>query len=500
METARISKSFFRKEILNYANPWEDFIRELYQNSIDAGSKNIKISLHEINDKETYVVFQDDGCGMTEEVLRNVYFHIGETTKDIGDYVGGFGKARILTTFAHEEYNIKTQDNIVSGSYAEFEISKSSEYFSGTFLKIKISENIIKLLNNFQIYFNACNTEKINLEIDGVAHVNYPRKLKLIDELEFAKVYVDEKNKEFSECFTRVNGIQMYSEFLPSNAKNDIIIEIDKDKSKEVFLSNRNSIKYDYKKQINDLMSEIAINPLSSIKGRAFKYNVVYGKYRTIGEIIKNDDDYSDNYHCSDNEDLNKTNSNITEKRHDHSVAKNNKIKSKTEYQEEIMKINMMIQNESISECIYNSSKDFDPKNWISLNNHKYKLFLMWDSFVEDILKITCKMYPNFIINFHTGFIFTDDKDKLAVNYQKNGVFHILLNPISEFGYQKYRISDNLNVSQLISLAIHEVCHCLTIYHDEIFSSYMTALNGFVLNNVKILRQNARKRIKEKTL
>jgi hypothetical protein len=104
------------------------FWREFFQNSVDAGAKNIAISI--TNEKTrgsfdrdadseadvTRIVFDDDGTGMSAETLSSVYFAIGKSTKDGGtDSVGGFGRARLMTCFSQKRYSILTQNSFVMG-------------------------------------------------------------------------------------------------------------------------------------------------------------------------------------------------------------------------------------------------------------------------------------------------------------------------------------------------------------------------------------------------
>ena len=122
-----IGSDYFRKERDNYSNFGFAFWRELFQNSIDAGSKNINISMSHLSEDKpqildngkpqqgTLVQFQDDGCGMITKILRDIYFCLGETTKTDTSTIGGYGKARILTCFSHFFYGIQTQDNVVNG-------------------------------------------------------------------------------------------------------------------------------------------------------------------------------------------------------------------------------------------------------------------------------------------------------------------------------------------------------------------------------------------------
>lgn len=126
-------KSFFVKERDQFYADWQlSFFREFFQNSVDAGAKNISVRVKEVPARgsfddtadgtktRTRVVVEDDGCGMTAEVLDKVYFAIGQTTKDDGTSVGGYGRARLMTCFSQARYSILTKDRFVLGDGPDY--------------------------------------------------------------------------------------------------------------------------------------------------------------------------------------------------------------------------------------------------------------------------------------------------------------------------------------------------------------------------------------------
>jgi hypothetical protein len=134
--TVSVDKTFFKKERDQFYGNWLiAFYRELFQNSVDAGSRKIAIELNEVEargsfgnlpedtDRVTRIVFADDGKGMTADVIDNVYFKMGKSTKDDpgSGTIGGFGRARIMTCFSQNRYSILTKDRFVMGDGVHFE-------------------------------------------------------------------------------------------------------------------------------------------------------------------------------------------------------------------------------------------------------------------------------------------------------------------------------------------------------------------------------------------
>ena len=131
--TVRIPKAFHIAERNRAYTDWTiSIFREFFQNSTDAGAKRVDIRIGEAVPKGykggdpgakrvTRLVFEDDGGGMSADVLRNVYFALGETTKGTGESVGGFGRARIMQTFANVRYSVRTQNLLVEGDGSDYE-------------------------------------------------------------------------------------------------------------------------------------------------------------------------------------------------------------------------------------------------------------------------------------------------------------------------------------------------------------------------------------------
>ena len=66
----------------NYGtDPWF-FIRELAQNSRDAGAQTIRVRIGYSDDKEEVLTFEDDGNGMSYDEARRFLFRLYASSKD----------------------------------------------------------------------------------------------------------------------------------------------------------------------------------------------------------------------------------------------------------------------------------------------------------------------------------------------------------------------------------------------------------------------------------
>jgi len=131
----RVPKKFFHDERIRVYADWRSaIVRELFQNSIDAGAGRIAMDLAVVPAETAFgrrkdddgqahavrVVFQDDGSGMTPDVIDNVFFEIGRSTKTDGSQTGGFGRARLALAFGSDRYLFVTNGRFVEGDGAEY--------------------------------------------------------------------------------------------------------------------------------------------------------------------------------------------------------------------------------------------------------------------------------------------------------------------------------------------------------------------------------------------
>ena len=131
----RVPKKFFHDERVRVYADWRSaIVRELFQNSIDAGAGKVSFEIGVVPAETAFgrrkdddgqahavrVVFQDDGSGMTPEIIDNVFFEIGRSTKTDGSQTGGFGRARLALAFGSDRYLFITNGRYVEGDGAEY--------------------------------------------------------------------------------------------------------------------------------------------------------------------------------------------------------------------------------------------------------------------------------------------------------------------------------------------------------------------------------------------
>ena len=254
---------FYAKERNAYQNLGFAFMRENMQNAVDGDGKRgasiINISIDEMSDDMVRIQFADNGPGMTEETIRNVFMKLGETTKgEHGTSTGGFGRARILTHFSMHGYIINTQNNHVVGVGGAWDIKPRKTHRNGCAMtifaigkdrwgwKINWKQELINLLELSQI--NAA------VFINGERFTNWCYKRRETRKLSFGTVYVN-KSADKHRVIVRVNGTPMFID--DTDAAAQVIVEVDPTISREVLTSNRDGLTSKYYSEYREFLNEI---------------------------------------------------------------------------------------------------------------------------------------------------------------------------------------------------------------------------------------------------
>ena len=298
MAQITIGSRFFRNEARSYSNPALGLWRELIQNSVDNGASKINITTKMTDGYRDIVTvtFADNGTGMSREVLEQVYFCLGETTKGGDGDIGGFGRARLLTCFAQEAYTIRTQNVNVYGSGSEYEIEDTTEFHNGCSFEIEVHLPTMKatphwnsdevdgrLLEALHGYLSKCQfSSAVDVTINGIRFTDYLMRRAKRGDLSFGTIHVVKKpNRNGGMVYVRVRGALMFEKNLyGSNAL--VIVEIDPALSRDVLVSNRDSLNYKYDEELDALIQALAVNTLSGLNESKSETIISAGGYRVV--------------------------------------------------------------------------------------------------------------------------------------------------------------------------------------------------------------------------
>ena len=279
----RIPPNYFRDTARRpyAAMGWERALaREIEQNARDAGATWIEFKLFH---KDRALIFEDDGCGMSLDIIRNKLLVMGGSHKPPGA-VGGFGKAKEILFLAWERYQILTNDGTgcleVNGVGSDYEIRKVSGEMSvteGTWCRIFFPPdvNLSDLAGKMKIQLQL-SQGKARVFWHEPDHADCSLRYDLcqlplgqhIRELPWCDVYVarTRSGRKLDDplCHIRLRGIHMFGRWI-GNRKAQVIVEVKGD-SVDAMNESRTSLSSDRNAELDRLINEIVVDPATALK------------------------------------------------------------------------------------------------------------------------------------------------------------------------------------------------------------------------------------------
>ena len=527
MPSITIPREFFQKERNTVYSEWKfAFWRELIQNSVDGQATRIDILMEAVNDdtlgEYIKVVFADNGHGMPRDVLTNVYFSLGKSTKDKGSSIGGFGRARILTCFSMLYYKIWTQDNFVEGNGASYELTALDPAENGCRLEIGVdgaSEH--SLIDGLKTYIK-CSDLKTKITLNG-AEMNsislplgeHVRDLSLPGENSpFARVYVNKGDMDYY-VLVRVNGTLMYKEYV--NAPHRVTIELDPTRSREILTASRDSLHDKFKTVVASYRDELASNTKRATKNTLSRVRVKTpgagmtttkapehfpreGSDILESHLVRLDGVGSNDYLGSDSMDQ----MHQAVKQMDYldmgPAARENLSKLLTQVPELVESFSplpsVVFMRNTADEKIIAASEKYRPANWKYRvvkgrvvwveGEEQVRLLMLWKQMCEEAVKALIASGRTYDVTWSVGWVFEEGVGAVADKDQDG--HHFLLNPLNDEAKARFRLRDAGSLKRMMSDAKHEVAHVISRYHNEEFAYTLSDIDSFFLD-WKILRE-----------
>ena len=435
----KIPKDYFnraaKKEYVFWAR---SLIREFLQNSVDAGSSEIHFKFAQ---DRLLLIVRDDGCGMDKDIILNKLLALGGSFKSKGA-VGGFGKAKEILFFAWRYYAIHSKSWLVDGEGPDYAVRDTGDkYYNGTRCAIQFYT-----IEEFNAVWAAANEYLPRNEIDADIFLNSNRvvyawgKKKKLRSFPWANVFISPGLS--SEASIRVNGLEMFKRYICNSLTKRVIVELN-GYSPHVMTANRDGLKYKFSEQLETVLNDLSVNPLSATMNFA----------DDIQELI------------SGKNTLSVPTSLLM-------MWSNNSLESPVS--EERFIPGLQIPNTNRSEF---ELSDFD-YNFIIRRSQKYDKKRM-DEFMNDPAALPlARIWTNLIFEvvlaneipvkcFITGFLFSDRALGLCVGNSDNPI--ILFNPIS--GVILGAANEGIDHMRAVmeDTAYHELAHINCRKHDEIF-------------------------------
>lgn len=477
----RIGPRFFAIEKQNYSNWKSAIIREGLQNAADStGCTRIDFEVEE-KENSAILTIKDNGRGMNRDVLTNVFLVMGESLKDNGA-VGGFGKAKIVLCFSQIRYQIISNDYLLEGCGAEYEI-KDNPYTKGCIFKIETEKaDWIGIINSI---LSKSSLRQL-IYINGERFTNTLHRGRLTRNLSFGDMYVNKSATP--RLIVRAGGTWMFSRSI--SAKAQVCIEINPEEARKVLTANRDGLQWEQEKELDRLLNELASDTSSALKDKTRKFIKFADKSKCFVAKKKNKGGViipmpvaapQEGQRFVEKTVLGGGNTVMRPTVEGFATAAftnyDNDIEEfVAEYKKTVDPVlaSMLLSNESESVEIAKIAKLYDPEV-MSETGTRFKLLKIWKVINEIVLDIYTEWrggeYP-----WAVGFLFSDDAE--AQLRTEEGVHYVLLNPVDKAGKMAYSVNSKEDIYSLIVLACHEISHmgedCK--YHSEAFASVFTQL------------------------
>jgi hypothetical protein len=505
MPIVSVPHEFFIKERDSFYAHWQTaFFRELFQNSIDAGATKINILIFDNMDNTVQVKFLDNGSGMTRDVLENVYFALGRSTKEGTDSVGGFGRARILTNFSMKSYEIHTQGWRANGSGASYEVEEAEDHLHGCLQDIQVEDTTKYYLQlALDSYLAKASFSDCEVFIGGTEWKPTFRRgtfIKAVEddtERKLADLHIAQRDKlpedewedySWKTVVVRVKGHPLFEVYTSSPIQ--ATIELEPSLARDIITSNRDGFNHTYNRVFEQLISQFngalaeLVKPhreqrITHIHGTG-KLIISAKSERNAPRILR---DFLKNH--------------LTEGLAPISGQIRLSSQKRISVALKGLQISGILPDMMFRVQCENSKKLaavpwWDPQNWevellenrVNWKGSKNQVFTMlaWKLCLEEALDILYTHFPRLLryqtLSWTPGFYINDVSTEASVS-GGFGQADFYVDPLNDDGTPRFNPQDRMSMKRLMSLAKHEVAHVVETMHNERYAIALTDIDSF---------------------
>lgn len=228
----QIGSGFFTNALRDYSEWPLKWWRECVQNSVDAGSTEVMLGVEELANGNWLVSCEDNGGGMSEDVLINKFLVLGESGKSArAGMIGGFGKAKELLVLPWLQWRITTGSVEVLGSGIDYELYELDEPIDGTILECIMPADKHTDTAAAMEFLQRCSIPGVKFYINGELFTEKLRTGSFIKELSFGSLHRN-KSKMYGEVYVRAGGMYMFTSGSFDKELGTIIVDITGDTTK----------------------------------------------------------------------------------------------------------------------------------------------------------------------------------------------------------------------------------------------------------------------------
>ncbi|TVQ95496.1 MAG: hypothetical protein EA399_17725 [Desulfovibrionales bacterium] len=265
-----IGHEFFRKSVMDYQDWRWALVREFLQNSIDAKSTAIDITLTSGGMKVA-----DNGIGMDDDVLLNKLLRLGGSGKNFQDAVGGFGKAKEILYFLHKSYSIRTRSFFLRGKGSAFELQSGLPRVPGVVSEIAFQDEF-KLAEAHVMEYVRHVSFAGRITLNGQAldtDAALGRCIRKGDWFSLHHAHANAREKLAGRFVVRVRGVPMFVHRL--NTGKAVIMELSG--SSEVLSSSRDGLMAEKTGEMYAMLRDLNTNPRTFLRQRAVSVDYFKG-------------------------------------------------------------------------------------------------------------------------------------------------------------------------------------------------------------------------------
>jgi hypothetical protein len=509
MKTIAVPKSFFVSERDTVYSDWPSaFWREFLSNSIDAGASRILIRTRQAETGGFTIDIVDNGKGMGRDIVENVYMSLGASSKtqDSGG-IGGFGRARILTCFSHENYRIRSQNLVVTGEGANYSIRETEKTLKGCAVSVAINPDYARRLHRaLPKVLRSCSLrseilldlapfdrdghsldffkddEMIRVDETKLKFKGWSRQGKhfrtLEDEISpWADLHVSKGEKALKgRAIIRINGMAMYEEFIASPVQ--IVVNLASERAREVLTASRDALRGQFRDPLMKVFTEIASEQKSAFRNKDDTPQSFI--------FVKKDENPGFDFPkpAMPREDTSLNTASQTETRKDRRPLENTEFsREEADIASYGMRHHLAFRVDGPTPRQKAAIARYRPEYWLTRKGEgKYAelLHAAWTGACRLSLEHLAQRHPHLIEQsprWATGFLFSEHME--ACHTQLPDIDHVyLINPIDRDGKSAFKISDPNSLNRLAALAMHEVSHTISTWHDETYAGVLTDLMG----------------------
>lgn len=436
------------------------WVREAAQNSLDAGATHIDAHIIALDHDTCRLTWQDNGRGMSGDVLLNRLMAMGGSEKGTGG-TGGFGVAKAILFFSQHSYTVSSYGGTIRGTAGEYVFNANETLkVPGTVLDVVVAAPGYFMEAHLRQWARATSTTCV-FTLNGATLPTMPALPEPAGKLDpWATLYaVEPADYLHSGMIVRMNGQLMFAGYAPSGIPKVLIVEI-AGNSLDYLTANRDGLRHEFSTQLRLFVEKLFRDPTAIVEledGAPVQHAGRKGKLR----IGKRDEEARD---AKETPALDAVAAHTAREMVESlrfASAKTFDISEASESEELPDTYTLVIDNR-LNRPVPDR---FKPG---TMTHHGARLLERWIT----TLQVCADVIGLSDMEIVPGYVFS--KAARAMHVRKNGVTYILLNPVVVVGseLENYWKLSGDQFYELVCTAVHELTHAQGYhYHDEDFAS-----------------------------